>query len=133
MVEAGKLPYLENDSRWRFALVEHILGKVYFQMTDKEARISPLAMAKNIGFLLTNLPVINRKIEQHFNKAIELAEAVNARGILAQACLDFGIYHQSKKRTDKARDCIVRAIALFDECRADKYLKQAQQALERNR
>jgi hypothetical protein len=130
MVEAGQKPYLENDSKWRYALVEHVLGKVYFQMTDKEARISPLAMAQNIGFLLTNLPVINRKIEQHFNKAIALAEAVNARGILAQACLDLGIYHQTKNRKDKARECIARAIALFDECRADGYLKQAQRALE---
>jgi class 3 adenylate cyclase/tetratricopeptide (TPR) repeat protein len=130
MVEAGQKPYLENDSKWRFALVEHILGKVYFQMTDREARISPLAMVKNIGFLLTNLPVISRKIEQHFNKAIALAQEVNARGILAQAYLDFGIYHLKKNRKDKARECMARAIVLFDECRADGYLKQAQRALE---
>jgi len=130
MVEAGQKPYLENDSKWRFALVEHILGKVYFQMTDREARISPLAMVKNIGFLLTNLPVINRKIEQHFNKAIALANEVNARGILAQSYLDFGIYHQTKNRKDKARECLARAITLFDACRANGYLKQAQRALE---
>jgi tetratricopeptide (TPR) repeat protein len=130
MMEAGAKPYLENGSKWRFALNEHILGKVYFQMTDKDARISPAALAKNIGFLLTNMPVVHRKIEQHFSKAIELAEAVKARGILGQAYLDFGIYHQTKKRTDQARECINRAIALFDECKADGYLKQAEKALE---
>jgi tetratricopeptide (TPR) repeat protein len=98
-------------------------------MTDKDARISPAAMAKNIGFLLTNMPVVNRKIEQHFSKAIELAEAVKAKGILAQAYLDFGIYHQSKEKTDQARECINTAIALFAEGKADGYLKQAEKAL----
>jgi tetratricopeptide (TPR) repeat protein len=99
-------------------------------MTDKDARISPAAMAKNIGFLLTNMPVVNRKIEQHFKNAIKIAEEVKAKGILGQAYLDFGIYHQTKKRTDQARECINRAIALFDECKADGYLKQAEKALE---
>ena len=130
MAEAGQKPYLENDSKRRYALGEQILGKVYFKMTDKDAQISPLTMAKNIGFLLTNLPVLNLKIEQHLKKAIELAEAVNARGILAQTYLDLGIYHKTKKRTDKARECIIRAIKIFDECKADGYLKQAEQALE---
>ncbi len=129
MMEAGQKPYLENDSKWRHALVEGLLGKVYLQMTDKDARISPVAMAKNIGFLLTNLPVVNRKVEQHFTNAIELAQEVNARGILAQAYLDFGIYHRTKKRPDKARECITRAIALFDECKAEGYLKQAEEVL----
>jgi tetratricopeptide (TPR) repeat protein len=130
MMETGQKLYLENDSKWRLALGEYILGKVYCQMTEKDARISPMAMAKNIGFLLTNLPGINRKIEQHFNKAIELAHAAGAKGILAQTYLDFGIYHQAKKRTDKARECITRAITLFDECKADGYLTQAEKALE---
>ena len=130
MMEAGQQPYLENNSKWRIALVENLMGKVYFQMTAKDARISPLAMAKNIGFLLTNMPVVNRKIEQHFSKAIELAEEVKAKGIMGQAYLDLGIYHQTKKRTDQARESINRAIALFEECKVDGYLKQAEKALE---
>ena len=129
MMETGQQPYMENNSKWRFALVEHLFGKVYLQMTEKDAQISPLTMAKNIGFLLTNMPVVNRKIEQHFTKAIELATEVKANGILAQTYLDLGIYHQTKKRPDKAKECIARAIALFDECKADGYLKQAQRAL----
>jgi class 3 adenylate cyclase len=129
ILEAGSKLFLENNSKWRCALGEHVLGKVYFQMTDREARISPAAMARNIGFLLTNMPVVNRKIEQHFSKAIELAEEVGAKGVLGRAYLDFGIYHQTKKRTDQARECISRAIALFDECKADGYLKQAREVM----
>jgi L-ribulose-5-phosphate 3-epimerase UlaE len=129
MMQAGAKPYLENDSKWRYALVEHVLAKVYLQMTDKDARISPLAMVKNIGFLLTNLPVVNRKVEQHLTKAIELAGAVGARGIKAQALLDYGVYHRSKKRAAKARQCISEAIALFKEGSADMYLKQAREIL----
>jgi hypothetical protein len=98
-------------------------------MTDRDARISPVAMVKNIGFLLTHLPVVNRKVEHHFTNAIELAREVNARGILAKAYLYFGIYHQTKKRSDQARECITRAIALFDECKAERYLKQAEEVL----
>jgi class 3 adenylate cyclase/tetratricopeptide (TPR) repeat protein len=129
ILEAGSKLFLENNSKWRCALSEHVMGKVYFQMTDREARVSPAAMARNIGFLLTNMPVVNRKIEQHFSKAIELAEEVGAKGILGQAYLDFGIYHQTKMRTDQARECINRAIALFDECKADGFLKQAREVM----
>jgi hypothetical protein len=76
----------------------------------KEARISLLA--KNIGFFLTNLPVINRKIEQHFIKSIELPKAVSVRGILAHAYLGFVIYYQARKKSDKVQECISEAIAL---------------------
>ncbi len=129
IMETGAKPYLENDSKWRYAMVEHVLAKVYLQMTDKDARLSPLAMVKNIGFLLTNLPVVNRKIEQHLTKAIELAGAASARGIQAQALLDYGVYHRSKKRVAKARQCISEAIALFKEGNADGYLRQAEDTL----
>ena len=61
--------------------------------------------------------------------AIELADEVKAKGILGQAYLDFGIYHQTKKRTVQAREFINRAIALFDECKVDGYLKQAREVL----
>ena len=86
-------------------------------------------MAKNIGFLIKNVPFASRKAEGHFNKAIEVAKEIGAKGLLGQAYVDLGLLHKTKKRTDKARDCISEAIELFKKCEADGFLKQAEDAL----
>jgi hypothetical protein len=38
--------------------------------------------------------------------------------------------HKAKKRKDLARECISKAIELFELCEAEIYLKQAKEALE---
>jgi tetratricopeptide (TPR) repeat protein len=86
-------------------------------------------MAKNIGFLVKNVPFASKKAEDHFNKAIEVAKGIGANGILGQAYLDLGILHKTKGRIDQARKCISNAIALFEKCEARIFLEQAKEAL----
>jgi len=64
------------------------------------------------------------------NKAIETAKKIGAKSILGPAYLDLGRLHKTKKRTDKAAECITAAIKIFDECEMDGFLKQAKDALE---
>jgi hypothetical protein len=58
-----------------------------------------------------------------------VAKEIGAKGTLARAYLNLGLLHKTKKRMDKARDCISEAIQLFEECEAEVFLKQAEDAL----
>ncbi len=76
------------------------------------------------------MPFASKRAEYHFNNAIETAREIGATGVLCQAYLDLGLLHKAKKRKDQARECITKAIELFEQCEADVYLKQANEALE---
>ena len=91
--------------------------------------MSPAIVAKNIGFLLKNVPFAAKKAENHFQKAIKLAQEIGAKGLLGQATLDLGLLHKIKGRTDEAKKCISDAVRLFEECEADVFLKQAREEL----
>ena len=56
---------------------------------------------------------------------IEGAREIGAKAILGQVYLDLGLLHKAKKRTDKARKCISKAIEILEACKATVYLKQA--------
>jgi tetratricopeptide (TPR) repeat protein len=87
-------------------------------------------MAKNIGFLVKNVPLAGKKAEEHFNKAIEISKDIGAKFLLGSAYLDLGLLYRARKRADQARECISEAISIFQECEAEVYLKQANEALE---
>jgi tetratricopeptide (TPR) repeat protein len=69
------------------------------------------------------------KAENHFRKAIEVAQEIGAKGFLAQATLELGLLHKIEGKTDEARKCISDAVHLFEVCEADLFLKLAREAL----
>jgi len=86
-------------------------------------------IAKNIGFLVKNVPFAGKKAEDHFNKAIEVSKEIGAKMCLGRAYLDLGLLHKAKNRTSLASECISEAIQLFEKCHAGIYLQQAREAL----
>ena len=88
MAEGALQVCLENQRRCQYAILECALGQVYLQIVDKSAPVSLSSMAKNIGFILKNVPSAGKKAEDHFNKAIEVAKEIGAKGTLGQAYLD---------------------------------------------
>ena len=110
-------------------MLEHVMGKVYLQIVQGEGPKSLSFLAKNIGFLMKNIPFASQKAEAHFNKAIEAAKEIGAKGILGQAYLNLCLLHRAKRRKDQARECISEAIQIFEECEAETYVKQAKEAL----
>ena len=91
----------------------------------------PLSLlAKNVGFLVKYVPLAAKKAESHFNKAIEVTEKIGAKILLSQAYLGLGFLHKAKKRSKKARECLTKANHIFEECEAEVFLKQTQEALE---
>jgi tetratricopeptide (TPR) repeat protein len=84
---------------------------------------------RNLGFVVKNLPFARGKAEQHLQRAIELADEIGARVISSQAYFDLALLHKSRKRPERAKECLSEAIAIFEECGASVYLKQAKQTL----
>jgi class 3 adenylate cyclase/tetratricopeptide (TPR) repeat protein len=115
---------------YRYVFFSHVLGRVYLQIAQGGGGKKDFSfLAKNIGFLIKTVPFAYKKAEDHFNKAIETAREIGAKGVIAQASLDMGLLRQSKGRTEEARKYITDAIQLFEECEADVFLKQAKEAL----
>ncbi|UCF82148.1 MAG: AAA family ATPase [Desulfobacteraceae bacterium] len=129
MVEEVRDTYQKNERRGVLALPEYIVGKIYLQIVEGENLPSFSILARNIGFMVKNVPGAAKKAEQHFKRAIAFAKEVGTNNYLAMAYLDLGHLHKAKKRTDQARECISKAIELFEQGEAEVYLKQAKEAL----
>jgi tetratricopeptide (TPR) repeat protein len=129
MIEYALRTSWENEKKWFYAVGEAVLGRIHLQIVQGEGERTLSSMAKNIGFLLKTVPFADKKAESHFRKAIEVSKEIGAKGTLAQVYLNLGLLHKTKKRMDKARDCISEAIKLFEKCEADVFLKQAKEAL----
>ena len=82
-------------------------------------------MVKNVGFILKNVPSAAKKAEEHFKKAIDVAEEIRSDGLQGHARLDMGRLHKAKGRSDHARDCLKEAIEILEKCESEVLIKQA--------
>jgi len=129
LLEEGQRECLENQRRALYALSDYALAKVYSQIVERSGPISLSTMAKNIGFLIKNIPFASKKAEDHFNRAVEVAKEIGAKGTMGMAYLDLGLLYRMKGKTEQARKCLSEAIQIFEQTEAEIYLKQAKEAL----
>jgi tetratricopeptide (TPR) repeat protein len=129
LLAEGQRTCLKNQRRTVYARSEYVLGKVYSQIAEGSEPISLSTMAKNIGFLIRNVPFASKKAEDHFNKAIEVAKEIGAKGTMGMAYLDLGLLYRTKGKPEQARKCISEAIEIFEQTEAEGFLKQAKEAL----
>ena len=122
--------FMESDSRYRYATASYTIGKVYARVAGGEGDKSLSLLAKNIGFLVKNIPLAAKKAESHFSRTIEVAREIGAKGTLGLACLDLGLLYKLKKKPAKAREYISESIEIFQQCEAEAYLKKAKNALK---
>jgi len=119
----------KSHRRVWYVTAEQILGELYFQIANKSAKVSLATMAKNLGFIVKNVPSADKKAEDHFDKAIEAAKKIGAKGTLGLTYLDLGRLHKAKGRSDKARECFLEAVDILEQCESKMFLKQAKEAL----
>jgi class 3 adenylate cyclase/tetratricopeptide (TPR) repeat protein len=129
MVENARDMFQKNNRRGRLAMPEYILGKIYLQIVAGENLPSFSIVARNIGFMVKNVPAAAKKANYHFKRSIEVANEVGAKSWIAMSYHDLGLLHKAKKRTDQAKECISKAIEIFEQCEADVFLLQAKEAL----
>ena len=86
-------------------------------------------VAKNIGFLLKHVPFATKKAENHYQKAMGLAQEIGSKSNLGQAKLELGRLYKIRGRKDEARQSMSDAARLFEECGADAFLKRTREEL----
>jgi class 3 adenylate cyclase len=129
MIEEGLQSIVNNDRKYFYSMGECILGKVFLNIAERSGPMSLSAMAKNIGFVVKNVPFASKKAEDHFNQAIKVAKEIGAKGTMGMACLDLGLLNRIRGKTEQARKYISEAIQIFEETGADAFLKRAKEAL----
>jgi tetratricopeptide (TPR) repeat protein len=129
MIEDAQGLFVENEDRWWLARSEFVLGKIYLQMVEGARPLELSTMARNIGFLVKTFPFAAKKAEDHFNRSIEIANQIGAKGIAGEAYLDLGRLHRSKGKNDQAKACISKAVQTFKECEAEAFLRLANESL----
>jgi len=129
IIEAVQQEYKENGRKFMLGFSEQILGNIYLQIVEGAEPASLVTLAKNIGFLIKNVPAAAEKAEKHFHKALEIGEELGSKSIIAMVCLDLGRLHKAKKRNQEAKTFISRAIKIFEEIEAGAFLRQARAAL----
>ncbi|MBW1821424.1 MAG: hypothetical protein JRI92_06620 [Deltaproteobacteria bacterium] len=130
MIHEVRINCIKNQLRTTYALSEYYLGKIYLQMVESSGPKSITFLAKNLVFLLKNVPLAGKRAEEHFKNALEASKEIGAKSYIAMVSLDLGILYKANKRTDKARKCISEAIIIFEECEAEGYLKKAKEVFE---
>jgi hypothetical protein len=60
-------------------------------------------VAKNIGFLIKNVPFAAKKAEDYFQSAIRQWNEIGSKGWMGRASLDLGRLHKVKGRNEEAR------------------------------
>lgn len=119
--------YLSNKRRFVYAVSEHILGKIYSQLTlSSQVKFS---VRKNLVFLLKNMPFARRKAQEHFMKSIKVSEEIGAKCISGMAYLDLGLLYQRMGKNNPSRDCLFKAKQCFEQSGAEAFLNQAVEAL----
>ena len=88
--------------------------------------IKDIKIGDNHPFALIAGPCVveNEKI------TLETAKEIKANGFLGLTYLDLGLLQKAKKRNNQAKKCISEAVKIFEECEAEGYLKQAEEALQ---
>ncbi|MGD9132759.1 MAG: AAA family ATPase [Desulfobacterales bacterium] len=129
MLRAVRDSYQKNGRKGQLALPEYLLGKIYLQIVEGKNLPNFFTLARNIGFMAKNVPAADKKAEGHFKRAIEITKEIGSMNYMARAYFDLGRLHKAKKRIDQARECISKAIELFEQCEADVLLQEAKEAL----
>jgi tetratricopeptide (TPR) repeat protein len=129
LMEDAQKALIKNQRKWSYALSEYILGEVNSQIATGP-KPSLATMVKNIGFLVKKAPFATKKSEEHFNTAIKIFKEIGAKGNLGLVYFNLGLLHKATKKTNQAKHCFLNAINLFQECEAEVYIKQANEALD---
>jgi class 3 adenylate cyclase/tetratricopeptide (TPR) repeat protein len=122
--------WLRNERKCLYAASEYMMGGVYLKLSQGGGKLVLPMIIKNISFLLKTIPVAKRKAEEHFNRAIEVAKEIGAKCTMGMAYLDLGLLYKMNGKIEQAKECLSKAIQIFEQCEAEGFLKQAKEALD---
>ena len=125
ILEEVQRQFLENNARWRYCFTELILGEIFLSIAMRKNPVTLSIILKNLPFLMRNIPLASRKAKIHYNRAIESAKEICAKGVQGQAYLGLGNLYMGEGKKDQASECIESAIQMFELCGAETFLRRA--------
>jgi tetratricopeptide (TPR) repeat protein len=121
--------FLEKGNRYRYALFNYMIGKVYYRIYQHKGPKNLSSILSNLGFLIKNVSIASKKAEEYLNEAVTMANEIGAKSLLGQASLELGALYKAKGKSALAQKYISEAIKIFQQCQAELFLKQAKEAL----
>jgi class 3 adenylate cyclase/tetratricopeptide (TPR) repeat protein len=128
-IEGAFQTMIEKGGRYLLPMYRLSLGQVFLQIADKTAPVSLSVMAKNIRFILKNVPSAAKKAEEHLRKTIEITQEIGSKGVLGRTYLNLGLLQKNRGRTDEAKESISKAIQVFEEGEFENCLQSAKKTL----
>jgi tetratricopeptide (TPR) repeat protein len=122
--------YRDHENWFRYAHQHHMLGSFYLRLVLREGPKSLGYIAKNAAFLIKNVRHARGKAASHFNKAIETAASIGAKGVLAQSYLDLGRLQASSGERNLAADSFEKAYDIFEKTGAEQFLAKCTVEIE---
>lgn len=116
--------YRTLGNRYRHALQEYMLGRVYLRLALREGDGGLGLMARNVGFLLKNLPHARTRAAEHLEASVGLAREIGAKGVLGQALLDLARLRDVCGEVPAARAALKEAEQVLEACQATGYLEE---------
>jgi len=129
LAEEALETFQAHGSRFRIAMALTLIGNVYLQIVCRKGKKGISFLLRNAEFLMKNLPYVEKKAEDHFRSAIEVAQQIGAKNILAQSNMGMGLLSLEMNEISKAKEYLTEAVDLFRRCEAEVYITQAVAAL----
>jgi class 3 adenylate cyclase/tetratricopeptide (TPR) repeat protein len=125
-IEGMLQAWLAGGSRYRYATVEHLLGKIYLEIATGRRDRKMALFVRNMRFMISKAPFAATLAEKCFTRARAAACEIGALGIAAQVDLDMAMLLMERGAPERARQCVKEAMALFQQCGAHTYYGRAQ-------
>ncbi|MFC1896214.1 AAA family ATPase [Thermodesulfobacteriota bacterium] len=119
----------EKGAKGYNVMSEFMLGRIFTDIVLGESGVSPMTMAKNIGFIIRNVPTAPKKAEAHLTRAIDGAENIGYTSYVAHAKLLLGLVHKAKGRNEKAMECLSEASQIFEAGQAQTLFEKVREQL----
>jgi len=130
LLESVGRELLESQRNIFYIMSELILGSIYLQIFQRSGSKSLPSFFKNLGFLIKNIPFAGKRAEKHLTKALQLAKQTGAKGFWGQPCLQLGLLFKLRGQKEKAKEYLLEAIRIFEECKFEVYLKRGKELLD---
>ena len=119
----------ERGSRLRYVLCGQILATIYADLTRNPKGLGPITVVKNLRAIFNALPFTGARALDNFEVLTEMTRDIGANGALGRAYLHWGHLLKERGQVDRAGQCYIEAAKFFEQCEADGYLKQANEAM----
>lgn len=113
--------YKKNGSAYRHALQELMIGSIFLKFLKGSGKKSIGFILKNIVFIIKNKPKARVQAENHFRSSIEIANEIQAKGVLGKAYMELGELYEFSSKYKQALNYYEQAKDWFVKSKAESY------------